>query len=625
LTFRKKAAAAAAVVAVAAGAGLVGSDKICACGTPDIGDQTPPAVSVSFPAASAELTGTVVLTADAIDDKGVAGVQFKRAGSTNIGAEDTSSPYSVSLDTTALSNGSLSLTAVARDAAGNSTTSAAVVVTVDNASAETANVWVDTTGGTCTRSGSAVAYVDAAACSTFQLACAAATGGDEVGVQPGTYTPAIQRFITSDCSDGAGGDVNWNTSTYADLTRATDWVTFKCVGDRNAVMSSLSGFTIKANAHVIIDGGPDKCFYLRGSVSFGEGGDATATTKNLALYRVHQDGIRNWGAQNTLILDSEIGPSVKCGKEGSAFVTDFMECSSSEPYWESQWAAFGTPTSSCPTVVTACGGSSNATAMEPIIGVNTGQIVPTGSRMEGNWIHDQQTKGVVPWHPGCLLVYGFPNGTAANSFVYTRNLCERISVQQVQLEKGDGTTISNNWFGTPLGVPEQEGGSYTVEKPTQISFKMKTDLGGGNYWSPQNVTVAYNTFAGGSHVPWSASTNPITFTNVKFIGNLTLGTLSSVCSATGAGGGSPITYTGNYGAGCTAITGGTANVVDAAQGSDFCDESTHVDCQKLDLHLTGAAKAWEDAVAASAGGLDENVDGDGDTRSDPRTAGADER
>jgi hypothetical protein len=495
-----------------------------------------------------------------------------------------------------------------------------------------ANAWVSPSAvGSCTRSSTLITYAVAEAngwvCALPQTACVAATGGDIVGVRPGTYEPAIQRFITSDCSDGLGNDVDWNTSPYADLSRATNWVTFKCEGGRNAVTSGLAGFTIKANAHVIFDGGPDKCFYLRGSVSFGEGGDATTTTKNLALYRVHQDGIRNWGAQNTLILDSEIGPTVKCGKEGDANVADFSECESSNPYWESQWANYGTTSANCLTSgVTTCGGSSNATAMEPIVGTNTGRSVPTGSRMEGNWIHDQQTKDVVKWHPGCLLVYDVPSGSAANTFVFTRNVCERMAVQQVQLENGDGTTISNNWFGLPLGVPEQESGSYTVEKTTQVSFKMKTDLGGGNWWSPQNVTVAYNTFAGGSHVPWTSSADPITFTNVKFIGNLTLGTLSSVCSATGAGGGDPVTYTGNYGAGCTSITGTAAtNSVSPSQGSDFCDESTHANCQKLDLHLSAGAKTWEDAVAASAGGLDENVDGDGDARSDPRTAGADER
>ena len=50
-----------------------------------------------------------------------------------LGAEDTASPYGVSWNTTTATNGTHTLTAVARDAAGNTTTSAAVSVTVNNA------------------------------------------------------------------------------------------------------------------------------------------------------------------------------------------------------------------------------------------------------------------------------------------------------------------------------------------------------------------------------------------------------------------------------------------------------------------------------------------------------------
>jgi hypothetical protein len=61
----------------------------------------------------------------------VAGVQFRLDGA-NLGAEDTTSPYSVSWNTTTATNGTHTLTAVARDAAGNSTTWAGVTVTVSN-------------------------------------------------------------------------------------------------------------------------------------------------------------------------------------------------------------------------------------------------------------------------------------------------------------------------------------------------------------------------------------------------------------------------------------------------------------------------------------------------------------
>jgi hypothetical protein len=62
---------------------------------------------------------------------GVAGAQFRLDGNP-LGSDDTTAPYSVNWDTTGASAGGHTLTAVARDAAGNSTTSASVAVTVDN-------------------------------------------------------------------------------------------------------------------------------------------------------------------------------------------------------------------------------------------------------------------------------------------------------------------------------------------------------------------------------------------------------------------------------------------------------------------------------------------------------------
>jgi len=66
----------------------------------------------------------------------VAGVQFLVDGAA-LGAEDTAAPYSVSWNTTGASNGSHTLTATARDAAGNRTTSSPVTVSVSNAAPST--------------------------------------------------------------------------------------------------------------------------------------------------------------------------------------------------------------------------------------------------------------------------------------------------------------------------------------------------------------------------------------------------------------------------------------------------------------------------------------------------------
>src|SRR6267143_6411293 len=97
-------------------------------------DTTPPTVSITSPTSGASVSGTVTMTANASDNVGVAGVQFLLDG-VNVGAEVTAAPYSAPWDTTTASRGSShTLTAVARDGAGNHTTSAPVSVTVVNAS-----------------------------------------------------------------------------------------------------------------------------------------------------------------------------------------------------------------------------------------------------------------------------------------------------------------------------------------------------------------------------------------------------------------------------------------------------------------------------------------------------------
>jgi glutamine amidotransferase PdxT len=96
------------------------------------GDTTPPSVSISAPAAGASVNGaSVTVSANASDNGSISGVQFKLNGA-NVGSEDTVAPYSISWNTTTVFNGTHSITAVARDAAGNQKTSAAVSVTVNN-------------------------------------------------------------------------------------------------------------------------------------------------------------------------------------------------------------------------------------------------------------------------------------------------------------------------------------------------------------------------------------------------------------------------------------------------------------------------------------------------------------
>jgi hypothetical protein len=100
---------------------------------PPPSDTTPPTVSLTAPTAGSTVSGaSVTLSATAADNVAVSGVQFKVDGN-NVGSEDTASPFSIAWDSRTATNGSHTITAVARDAAGNSTTSSSVSVTTNNA------------------------------------------------------------------------------------------------------------------------------------------------------------------------------------------------------------------------------------------------------------------------------------------------------------------------------------------------------------------------------------------------------------------------------------------------------------------------------------------------------------
>jgi hypothetical protein len=91
---------------------------------------TQPAISLITPTNGTTVNGTITIAANATDNAGVVGVQFKTDGS-NLGAELAAPPYQTLWDTTTASNGAHQLTAIARDAAG-STGNSAVTVTVSN-------------------------------------------------------------------------------------------------------------------------------------------------------------------------------------------------------------------------------------------------------------------------------------------------------------------------------------------------------------------------------------------------------------------------------------------------------------------------------------------------------------
>jgi len=185
-------------------------------------DTLAPTVTLTSPAHGATVAGSVTVTASASDNVGVLGVQFQLDG-TNLGSEDTTNAYQVVWDTATVAPGTYTLTAIARDEAGNTTTSTPVNVTVpvppDTTAPEvtlTAPTEGDTVSGTVTVSATAS---DNAGVVGIQFQLDGANLGSEdttndyqvvwdtSTVAPGTYT------LTAIARDAAG-----NTSTSAPVT-----------------------------------------------------------------------------------------------------------------------------------------------------------------------------------------------------------------------------------------------------------------------------------------------------------------------------------------------------------------------------------------------------------------------
>ncbi|HYV14817.1 MAG TPA: Ig-like domain-containing protein [Conexibacter sp.] len=110
-------------------------------------DTTAPTVALSAPSNGATVSGATTISATASDNVAVTKVEFLANGV--VVGTDTTSPYSTSWDSST-SPASVTLTAKAYDAAGNTTTSSARTVTVADVVAPTASLTSPTAGASVT-------------------------------------------------------------------------------------------------------------------------------------------------------------------------------------------------------------------------------------------------------------------------------------------------------------------------------------------------------------------------------------------------------------------------------------------------------------------------------------------
>jgi len=202
-------------------------------------DTIPPTVSINAPASGATISGTVSVSANAADNIGVAGVQFRLDGA-NVGVELTAAPYAISWDTTGVANGAHTLTAIARDAAGNATTSTGVAVTASNVPPP--DTTPPTVAITAPLSGATVS-------GPVPVSANAVDNVGVAGVQFKLDGANLGAEVTS-----APYDLNWSTTSVANGTHALTAVARDAAG--NAATSGTVSVSVSNAAPALTVGKP---------------------------------------------------------------------------------------------------------------------------------------------------------------------------------------------------------------------------------------------------------------------------------------------------------------------------------------------------------------------------------
>lgn len=303
----------------------IGVDEI---GAPVItpSDKIAPVVFITDPLNNSTISRIVNVFASATDNIGVAGVQFKIDG-INIGSEDTLSPFSATLDTANFTNFSHLLTAVARDASGNTTVSSQVSITINNQITPTPSDFCSDTNILCVNAttGATQEYT------TIQAAADAAKPGNIVYVYDGIYSGfgvSVSGTKTSSISfiakgnnviinsGGATGDgVRIQNASYIKIEGFNIKNTNeRCIAAKGATPTSpMQEIVIMNNT---CDNAGKEGFYLSQTANSKiennniTNSGAVQATKNHGIY------LANAGSDNTIIRGNTVSGARGIGSEG---------------------------------------------------------------------------------------------------------------------------------------------------------------------------------------------------------------------------------------------------------------------------------------------------------------------
>jgi chitodextrinase len=274
-------------------------------------DTTFPSVSITAPAAGANLSGSVTVSADASDNVAVGRVDFLVDGA--LTSSDTSSPYGFVWDTTKLGNGGHTITANAYDSSNN-LSSASAAVNVSNgditppsaptglAAAASAYNNVNLTWGASTDNVGVTGYYITRNGTTIAKTSGTGTGYSDTSVTASTsYSYQVMAY------DSAGNSSNLSNAASVTTPSAPDTVPPSIPANlaANSVSSSQINLSwspstdnIAVSSYDIYRNSSKVASVSGATTSFGDA--ALAASTNYSYYVIARDGAGNSSAASNI-------------------------------------------------------------------------------------------------------------------------------------------------------------------------------------------------------------------------------------------------------------------------------------------------------------------------------------
>lgn len=489
---------------------------------------TTPTSSVTYDAGTAE---TIDVAGTATSDRAV--VQCLWTNSLG-GAGVATGTNTWSIDDLPLTVGGNVITVTCTNEGGGTPNTDIITVT-RSSSGDTANIWVDTNGGTCADSPTLVPYDDSTACGSLDAANDVADNGDVIVAQGGTY--------------GAQTITGSNGRT----ARATISIV---TGETMTVNGQLA---IEGVNYLTIDGGGSLFGENSRLVTSEMGTGATptsqyqayiATTNEVTLQGADFGGWQLRGTTNTSVINNDIGP-----------------CNNYDYLDESSPGCTNGKITNCTINFTA--GSCPAIELNADWLVQGNRIHDFGcdySFYNGTGIEGGSSPDACHWE--CMYLSYIDGGTIrGNIFTNCANggdVFTTFSNGAGEFTGGHGhrdylvennvfdVACSNNLGSVPMSEAQYNSASGSAgngcggRNGESTGFRCDIYNGGTDL---TNVTFRFNTFIGGGHVGFldaSDSANDCTSSALYIYGNI-MG-WGSTCGAGSVSGSPSITYNLIYGA-----------------------------------------------------------------------------